>query len=263
MSPLPLEGRAIVVTRARSQAADLGEALAALGAEVLYFPVIKTVGPDSWEAVDAAARGLASYDWVLFTSANAVGAFLDRLGRLGIDPSALGQSMLAAVGPATARRLREHGLEPALVPDDHVAEGLLQALVSRGVGAGSRVLLPRASEARDVLPDDLRGRGAVVDVVPVYRTVTGDGDPAVAERLRAGGADVVTFTSSSTVSRFLELAGDAAEPRERPGFLTASIGPVTSETLRAAGLPVDIEASPSTVADLAAAIATRFEAAAG
>lgn len=255
MSPRPLEGRTVVVTRAREQAADLADGLAALGAEVLAFPTIRIAEPESWGPADDAAGRLGDYDWVLFTSANAVEAFLGRLDELGLG-DALRGPRIAAVGPATAARLASRGLVPDVIPDEHVAEGLLDALEAEGVGPGARVLLPRAARARDVLPDSLRERGALVDVAPVYRTVTGAGDEAVSRRLREGTVDVVTFTSSSTVSNFLKLAGEPVG--ERPAFLTASIGPVTSETLRSSGLPVDIEAASSTVPALVGAIADRY-----
>lgn len=258
MSRRPLEGRTVIVTRSRAQAAELVDGLSALGADVLTFPTIRTIAPESWEEADRAAARLDTYDWVVFTSANAVRAFLERLDSLGVDPAALKTAGLAAVGPSTAARLIARGLEPDLVPDNHVAEGLLEAMLARGVGEGSRVLLPRALEAREVLPETLRERGAVVDVVPVYRTVLGEGDPRVLALLCSGAIDAITFTSSSTAVNFSELAGEAARDAVRAGALVASIGPVTSGTLRSLGFGVDVEAEPSTVGGLVLAIAEHY-----
>lgn len=258
MSALPLEGRTIVVTRARAQAAELVDALAELGAEVLEFPTIRTVDPEEWTEVDAAARALDGYDWVVFTSANAVRAFLGRLETLGVGAADLVSGRVVAVGPGTASHLQARGITPGAVPRDHRGEGVVEALRERGAGPGVRVLIPRALEAREVLPETLREMGAAVDVVTVYRTVLGEGDPDVLARLREGGVDAVTFTSSSTVRNFVELTRDRSGGGPLEGVLTASIGPVTSDTLRSLGLGVGVEASPSTVPALASALAGHF-----
>ena len=250
----PLAGTSVVVTRSRAQAATLIDALASLGAEVLEFPTIARVEPESWDACDQAIHNLEVYDWTVFTSANAVEAFFARMDTLGFDARALAGCRIAAVGPATAARCHAHGITPDYVPDEHRAEGVIDGFAERGVGEGSRVLIPRALEAREILPDTLREAGARVDVAPVYRTVRGPGDPAVLERLAAGSVDVLTFTSPSTFKNFLALTEDIDLARLWDRAAVASIGPVTSEAVRAHGLPVHIEAAEYTAARLVDAI---------
>ncbi len=254
MMDAPLAGTSVVVTRSRAQAGALVDALSALGAEVLEFPTIARAEPESWDAADEAIRTLAAYDWVVFTSANAVETFVARMEALGVDVSTLAACRVAAVGPATAARCSEHGIEPDYVPDDHRAEGVIDGFAERGVGAGSRVLVPRALEAREILPDTLRERGARVDVAPVYRTVRGAGEPAVLERLAEGSVDVVTFTSPSTFRNFLVLTEGVDLSRLWKRATVASIGPVTSDAIRAQGREVHIEAEEYTAARLAEAI---------
>lgn len=252
----PLAGRTIVVTRSRAQASELCDRLVALGAEVLTFPTIEIADPEDFAALDAAIRNLDVYHWAVFTSANAVDRFFARLTAGGHDARALAHAKVAAVGAATAARLEAHGIEADYVPHDFRAEGLLDGFCERGVGEGVRVLLPRAAEARETLPDTLRERGAAVDVVPVYRTVRGAGDAETLGRLRDGSVDAVTFTSGSTVRYFLELA-EGVDLAAR-GIAVASIGPVTSKAAASLGLVVDIEAASSTVAALADALAAYF-----
>jgi uroporphyrinogen-III synthase len=253
----PLAGRTIVVTRARAQAAALAQRLEALGAEVLAFPVIRIEDPEDWGPADAAIGRLGTYDWIVFTSANAVARFFERVTALGGDTEASLGGLVAAIGPGTAERLRARGVEPDLIPERAVAEGLLEAFEGRGVGPGTRVLLPRALEARETLPETLRAAGVHVDVVPVYRTVRGKADPDVLSRM-ASGVDAVTFTSASTVRHFLALVQGTAAEKVLDGALVASIGPVTSDELRGAGVRVDVEADPHTVPGLAAGLAGRL-----
>ena len=156
----PLAGTTVVVTRSRAQAGALSGRLAELGATVVEFPVIKLVDPEDWTPVDTAIEGLSSYDWIVFTSANAVERFFERLWARERDARALAGSSVAAVGPATAARCMDFGIRPDYVPEDFRAEGLLDGFIERGVSAGSRVRPPRALEGREVLPDTLRERGA-------------------------------------------------------------------------------------------------------
>lgn len=255
-----LKGRCVLVTRALHQAAALAGPLAALGAEVLVAPVIATVDPTDWSEADAAIEALRGYDWVVFTSANAVDRFFGRMESRGVSADRLAETKIAAVGPATDRRLRELGITPDLVPADHRAEGLLEAFRGMGAGEGWRVLIPRAEQAREILPDSLREAGVEVDVVTVYRTVPAEPDHSVVERLRAGEVDVVTFTSPSTARHFLawaEAVGlDAGGVMQR--IAAASIGPVTTEALRQLGYDVPIEAAHSTAAGLTEAIVAHF-----
>ncbi len=254
----PLSGRSIVVTRTREQASELAGPLEALGAEVVACPVIEVVDPPDFELIDDALSRLREYDWVVFTSANAVRRFFTRLEDRGFSADELAHPKLAAVGDATARVLAARGHTADFVPPSSFrAEALAEEFVARGVGPGWHVLIPRALEAREVLPETLRLLGAIVDVAPVYRTVPATPEPATVERLRSGGFDAVTFTSPSTVRNFTALlrrAGvDPADAMSR--VVIASIGPVTTVALREAGIRVDLEAQPSTIEALVDALA--------
>lgn len=259
-SGAPLAGRSVVVTRTDEQSRALAAPLEALGAEVVACPVIAIVDPADLAPMSRAIDGLATYDWVVFTSANTVDRFLGRL--LINDPTAeaLTHVQIAAVGSATARRLGRFGVEPDLVPEDFRAEGLVDEFVAMGAGPGWRILLPRALEAREILPETLRDLGAEVDVVAVYQTVPAEPDPATVERLRAGGFDAVTFTSPSTVRNFVALLSAAGleVPDVMGGVVKASIGPVTTDALAAAGFSADVEAQPSTVERLVDVLAERL-----
>ncbi len=238
----PLFGRRIVVTRAREQASALSARLRELGAEVIELPTIAIADPeDGGAALRSAAAQVASYDWVVFTSANAVVRTLAHVR----DARAFGAACVAAVGPATADELRSRGIEPDLVPARFVAEGLLDVFPP---GPG-RVLLPRAAVARDALPDGLADRGWTVDVVEAYRTTPAR--PTPAELDEAAAADAVTFSSSSTVTNYLALT-DRVPP------VVACIGPVTARTAEAAGLRVDVVAEESSVASLVEALTRRL-----
>ena len=240
----PLFGRRIVVTRAREQASELRIRLEALGAEVLELPAIRV------EPVDFALPPLHRYAWIVFTSANGVRAFFERgLEAAGLDTRALGGLRVAAIGPGTAGALEARGIRPDLVPDRFVAESLLEGFPAPG-SPGERVLLARAEQARDVLPEGLGERGHAVDVLAVYRTVQAEPEAGLLEHVRAGDVDALTFTSSSTVNNFLDVVGPATDA----GPLVVSIGPVTSATARERGLRVAAEADPHTIDGLVAAI---------
>jgi uroporphyrinogen III methyltransferase / synthase len=231
----PLHGRRIVVTRARAQASGLAATLSALGAEVIELPAIR-IEPriDSAEVRDAVA-GLHTYALVCLTSPNGVRLLFEAMAAQGRDARALANATVAAIGPGTAAALAERGVIADVVPARFVAEALVEALGEVEV-KNRPVLVARASEARDVLPDALRERGAHVDVVALYETVAEDPEPEALEA--AQDADYVTFTSSSTVRNLLGAIGDRFPPAAR----VVSIGPVTSEAAREAGLEVHIEA---------------------
>ncbi len=250
----PLFGKTVIVTRSRAQASDLSERFIDLGAEVLEFPTIRVVDPESWDPVDEAIRNLQVYDWLVFTSVNGVGQFFDRMEEMDTDARALAGCRVAAIGPATAARCMEHGIRPDYVPSEYRAEGVIEGFCERGVGEGSRVLIPRALEAREILPDTLRERGAIVDVVPVYRTVLGAGEQSVLARLAEGTVDVITFTSSSTVKNFMQLAEGTDIAPTLSQALIASIGPITSDTARDLGLTVGVEAEEYTIPGLVEAV---------
>jgi uroporphyrinogen III methyltransferase/synthase len=243
----PLFGRRVLVTRTREQASELVASLAQLGAEPIELPVIEVADPvDGGTALREVAARLSSYDWVVVTSPNGARRLLGAVADAGLDGRAFGRAAVAAIGPGTARALAEGGLRADLLPPSSVGESLLEALPPPPA-EGGRILIARAATARDVLPDGLRERGWTVEVVDAYRTVAATWSPE--QLAAAAGADIVTFTSSSTVTRLLDLVGSAAVPR-----IVACIGPVTAATAREHGLSVDIEAADHSVAGLVAAL---------
>lgn len=258
----PLSGRSVVVTRTREQSAALADPLAALGATVTACPVIAIVEPPDPGPVSEAIRHLAEYDWVVLTSANAVDRFLDRVVFTDRTACALDSVRIAVVGSATARALERRGVTADLVPADFRAEGLVAELARLGAGAGWRVLIPRALEAREILPDTLREMGCRVDVAPVYRTVPAPLCDALAELLARGPLDIVAFTSPSTARNFMAMLAQAGvDPVSALGSATiASIGPVTSDAVRALGFSAAIEPAESTVPALVEAIVAHAEA---
>ncbi|MEW6265202.1 MAG: uroporphyrinogen-III C-methyltransferase [Thermodesulfobacteriota bacterium] len=254
---LPLFGRRLLVTRARAQASALTRKLAALGARVLECPTLEIVPPQDWWPVDQALKGLAVFDWLVLTSPNGVDFFFDRLFHLGLDVRALAGLKLAAIGPATAGKIKGFGLILDLMPEAYVAEKLAEALIAAGA-AGRRILLARAAAARDILPEELKKAGAEVHEVVLYRTEAPDGLTQEAEKaLTAGEIDLVTFTSSSTVTHLAALLGPRAA-----GFQTrvpaACIGPITAATARQAGFRVAASARRYTLDGLVEAVVAYF-----
>jgi uroporphyrinogen III methyltransferase/synthase len=251
----PLHGRTVVVTRARAQASALATTLRDLGATVVELPAIRIEPRLESEEVRVAVEAIREYALVCVTSPNGAHLLFEALGRAtdadrgqrALDARALAGATVAAIGPGTARALAEHGIAADLVPERFVAEALVEVLAGIEV-EGRRVLVARAAEARDVLPDALRERGAEVDVVALYETVR---EQPAAEAIEAArSADYVTFTSSSTVTNLTEALGD----RFPAGARVVSIGPVTSDAVRAAGLEVDVEAGRHDVNGLLAAL---------
>lgn len=255
----PLFGKRILVTRAREQARELSDLLGAYGAETIEAPAIELVPPDTWEPLDRAIGSLSSYRWLIFTSANGVGPFMDRLRAVGKDVRALSGLSIGCIGPRTAKELGKYGLAADLVPSEYQAEGLIAALGSTGI-KGARVLIPRAEVAREILPDELKRLGAKVDVIPVYRTVAPSLDlEPLRGRLRAREIHAVTFTSSSTVRNFVGQVGGAEEAKALTRHLAvACIGPITGGTAEEYGLSVTILPTENTVPALAHAIARHF-----
>ena len=256
----PLLGRSVVVTRAREQASGLAAQLADLGAEVIQFPTIDIKPLEDYSSVDAAVRNLGAYDWLIFTSANGVKCFWERLEAQGLDARALYGLQVAAI-PATAQAVRSHGIAPDFVPEAYIAESVAEGLIGLGMD-GKKVLLPRAREAREVLPEELRKAGAQVDVLPVYETV-----PAAArrdevlQRLEAGTLDAVTFGSSSTVDNFFaQIPADTIRNQpEGKRVKFASIGPVTTKTLAKYGFACDIQPEDFTIPALVKALTAHYE----
>jgi uroporphyrinogen III methyltransferase/synthase len=251
----PLAGRRVAVTRAREQSAALAESLARLGAEVIESPAIELTDPPSWEPLDDALTRIATFDWIVWTSANAVERLHDRLHALGIDPAVLVRlpATSLAIGPATARALRSRGIAAEVV-EEHRAEGVVERM-SRVPLLGRIVWMPRALEGRDVVPEALKSRGAEVVVTAVYASKPSrDGVAPAARALEEGTLDAVTFTSGAIARAFVE----ALEGASLAQVVRASIGPVTSETLRALGIPPQVEAREATVPALVAALVEHY-----
>lgn len=250
----PLFGKRVLVTRAREQASALSEKLRLLGADPLEFPTIR-IGPpeDSYAALDAALPNLASYDWVIFTSTNAVRHTFERLAVIGKDARAFGAAKIAAIGSATAEALTTHGIRADFTPTEFVAEAVL-AQFPESV-EGKHILIPRATEAREILPDTWRSQGASVDVVPAYRTELADeGAEEIRELLAKREIDIVTFTSSSTVKNFVQAIGDTPVPETT---LLASIGPATTATCQELLRTPDCIAEEATIDGLLQALVER------
>ena len=257
----PLEGRTVMVTRARAQAAEFAGELERYGARVVLCPTVEIVAPESYAPLDEAVENLFGYDWVVFTSANGVEHFLRRLAARGLDASALDDVRVCAVGPATAERLHGAHVHVDVVPEHFRAEGVFEALAAyeggRGALAQKNFLLPRAAAARDFLPRALEEVGARVDVVPAYRTVR----PESNERARVegllvgGGVDCVTFASSSAVINFAQLFDAHDLSPLFAGVRVACIGDVTAAAAADYGLRADIVPSESTARALARAVA--------
>jgi uroporphyrinogen III methyltransferase/synthase len=254
----PLAGKRIVVTRARAQAHDLVEQIEAAGGEVFEFPTIEIQPPENFVAFDAAMGRIENYDWLIFTSVNAVAPFLSRLHHAGKTRDSLLGLKIGAIGPETAKALASAGIKVDLVPERYQAEGILDAVAPDAM-KGKRVLIPRAAEAREILPDRLRDWGAVVDVVIAYRTAVSaiDVKPLV-ELIRQGAIDVITFTSSSTVNNFMRLLGCENMAEISGGCAVACIGPITAQTVIRVGGRADIVASEFTTAGLMRAIIAHF-----
>lgn len=240
----PLFGRSVVVTRARTGA--LSEGLVELGAEVVPLPVIATAPPSDLGPLERAVKDLPAYDWVILSSATAVRALFDALDRAGLDARSLLGTKMAAVGAVTAKSLRDHGIRADLVPRESTAAALVETLPS---GRG-KVLWPRAEVAPQEPVAALREVGWTVDEVPAYRTVPGEPQAMVLERVRTGEFDAVTFTSASTVTNFAALVGSGIPE----GYSVVCIGPETAAAARAAGFTVDAIAEPHNTEGLVAAV---------
>jgi uroporphyrinogen-III synthase/uroporphyrinogen III methyltransferase/synthase len=252
-----LAGRRVLVTRAVHQAGKLSQGLRALGAEPVEVPVLEIRPPVSFAALDAALLALDSYDWLILTSANTVRALAQRAAELGLAFSQPAGLRVAAVGEATAAAAREIGLVLSFVSEFYVAESLVEGL--RAQVRMRKILLARAEAARDVIPDVLREAGASVDVVDAYRNVMPEAAPGQLRRAVASGIDAATFTSSSSVEHLRNAAQAAGLAWPFAGVAAVSIGPITSRTLRERGWEPAVEASPSDIPGLIAAVVKLFE----
>jgi uroporphyrinogen-III synthase len=252
----PLAGRRVLVTRARHQAGKLSEGLRALGAEPVEVPVLEIQPPANYDPLDRALGKLNQFDWAIFTSANAVRAVADRASHLSIKLKTSAPRQVAAVGGATADAARKIGLEVAFIPEFYVAESLLEALA--GQLTGKRILLARAAIARDIIPDTLRQKGAVVEVIDAYQNGLPAEAPEELRRAVAQPIDAATFTSSSTVTHLAAAAAKAGISFPLQSVPAISIGPITSLTLREIGWPPTAEAEPHDIPGLIAALVRHF-----
>ena len=251
----PLMGKRIVITRAREQASDLVSMLSELGADCLECPAIKVVPPDDFEPLDAAIENIAEYDWLIFTSVNGVAFFFDRLFNYHkLDVRALGNIKTAVIGPATRGRLLEFGIKSDIMPESYRAESVVEAFKGQEL-KGKKILLPRAKEARPVLPVELAALGADINEVTAYTTIEDrSGAELLVGNLRDKSVDIVTFTSSSTVKNFHAMLPEDEIDSLMQGVLTASIGPITAETAKKFGFDVNIVAESFTIKGLSEAI---------
>ncbi|HET7089930.1 MAG TPA: uroporphyrinogen-III synthase [Anaerolineae bacterium] len=266
----PLAGKRILVTRPRAQAADLCDKLTALGAEPIVFPTIDIAPLEDHTALDRAITDLCSYQWVVFTSVNGVAAVWDRLVAMGKDGRAFDGIQVAAIGPATARALGKRGIHAHFIPDEYIAEAIVDGL---GEVRGHRILLPRADIAREALAVALERRGAIVHENAAYRTLPAAPDSQGLTELRRG-VDAITFTSSSTVRNFVLLLSGSAQYIDAANYrrmghhgipmpslnraIIACIGPITAQTAREVGLPVNVMAAEYTMDGLVAALVEYF-----
>lgn len=259
----PLENRTILITRARNQAPDFRRVLEEQGAQVLELPTIE-IRPRSDAELEQAVKGLEGCDWLMFTSANAAQIFLDRarlLGRLPREGHNTALPKICTIGPATAEKVESYGYPVDLVPRRYQAEGVLEDFLGFHEGSiqGLRILLPRASEARELLPRTLRDQGAEVNLVPIYDTVIPEESyDRLARLFETDAPDMITFTSSSTVRNFVALADGIQGISQYP---CAVIGPITAETATENALNIVVQPEQSTITDLVEAMGRYFESA--
>jgi uroporphyrinogen III methyltransferase/synthase len=252
-----LFGKRVLVTRAREQASILTGQLEELGAQCFEAPAIKIVPPETYEVVEQAVNNLEKYQWLIFTSVNGVEYFFNYLASRKMDARALRYAKVAAIGVSTASCLKSRGVLADVVPVEFRAEGIIEAL-QEWITPGMKVLIPRASAARDILPEKLKEMGAVVEVVPVYRTIAGETDgKELAKQLAAGEMDIVTFTSSSTVTNLLTMLGPSGVQIVNESKVVC-IGPITADTCLKQGIRVDRIAEEYTIQGLVQAIVTLF-----
>ena len=253
----PLSGKGVVITRPEKQADDLAVLLEKEGAQALHFPTIKIIPPRDWSSLDASLNKLDTYNWIIFTSANGVQYFFERLLELNKDIRELKGVKICCIGPATAGQLQKMGIRVDLVPEYYISEGILKSFTGLNLRE-QKILIPRAAQARDVLPEGLKKMGAVVEVVAVYETVnSGKKKEDLLKLLRDNRIDVITFTSSSTVTNFLEIMGkDFACPSH---IKIACIGPVTAATAKKAGFQIDIQQEEYTMEGLVQSLLQYFK----
>lgn len=253
-----LHNKRVLITRPQEQAQPFIELLRNCQAEPVVFPTIHIIPPRSWVALDKALASLDDYDVVIFTSVNGVVYFFDRLQRKNLGAEILSERTVVAIGPRTAARLEEYGSTVTIVPEKFQAESIIDALAKEGI-TGKRFLLPRAEEARQVLPEEIVKRGGTIDVVTAYRTERATGrSEELRELLNSNAVDVITFTSSSTVKNFVAILGDYDLEGSASQWVVACIGPITAETAVSLGLHPRIVAEEYTIEGLVKAMIDYF-----
>jgi uroporphyrinogen III methyltransferase/synthase len=259
----PLSGKRILVTRPKDQSMEFVDRLEAMGAEAIEAPMIRILPPEDYGPLDQACARAGDFDWIVFSSVNAVDAFMSRLLAGPLDVRALGGVRLCGVGPVTAERLAGHGLKVDLTPPEYRAEAILRALSESGEGRGLKVLLPHADIGRELVADELRKQGAEVTEVVAYRTVAveadREGEPDVYRMLLERSIDVVTFTSASAVRNFVRVLGAEPAADLLASTAVACIGPVTAEAASQFNVKTAIQPSSYTIPALVGAIAKYFE----
>lgn len=254
----PLLGKRIVITRAREQASELVHHLTDLGAECLEVPTIQVIPTDDFEPLDTAIENLSAYDWLIFTSVNGVNFFFDRLFTIGMDVRSLHHLQTAVIGPATSKRLFDFGIKSDIIPESYRAESVVEAFTNLDI-KDKKILLPRAAQARPILPVELSRMGAVVDEIIAYRTkAVYDNADFLLKRLKERQIDIITFTSSSTVKNFHALIPHKDLKRLMKHVTIASIGPITADTARDLGFDVHIIAEAFTIPGLCEAILKHY-----
>jgi uroporphyrinogen III methyltransferase/synthase len=258
----PLFGKRILVTRPKDQSMDLVERIEAMGGDALEAPMIRIMPPEDYGPLDEAIAGAGAFDWIIFSSANAVDAFMNRFLAGARDLRALGGVRVCGVGPVTAERLAAHGLKVDLTPPEYRAEAILRALSENGDLRGKKVLLPHADIGRELLADELRKQGAEVTEVIAYRTIAveadREGEPDIYRMLLERSIDVVTFTSASAVRNFVRVLGAEPAADLLASTVVACIGPVTAEAASRSNIKTTIQPATYTVPALVSAIAKYF-----
>ena len=255
----PLFGKRIVITRARAQASDLVSKLSKLGALCIEIPTIQIVPPEDTAPLKKSIENIKDYDWLVFTSVNGVKFFFDTLFDMGLDVRVLGHLNFACIGPVTKERLKNYGILSDILPKTYRAESVIEAF-SRVDIKDKRVLLPRAKQARTILPEELTKMGAQVDDVVAYETrLNSDGKKELISLLEDNEIDAITFTSSSTVSNFMSLLESKNAKKLLKNVVTASIGPITSDTARSLDIEPDVEAKDFTIQGLVNSLLAYYE----
>jgi uroporphyrinogen III methyltransferase/synthase len=253
----PLSGKSVLITRAKDQSSTFAKWLKKFGAEVIEFPTIEIVPPSNWKKVDQALDKLSQFHWIIFTSANGVKFFFERVReKKKRFPSLL---RVCAIGPATAKALKKRGIRIDFIPKEFIAESILKGFEKKNI-KGKRIIIARAKKARDVLPKELRNMGAEVEVVETYQTINPKGGKTRLKNiLKNQRIDVIAFTSSSTVNHFIKMLKGENIKRLLKNIFIACIGPITAKTAKDLGLQVHIQPDEFTIPSLTHAIAKFFD----